>query len=128
MNTKSMRVTSRLIAVVLLVASGIFTGTSAQAVGLTQADIYNPAKINTIEFTIPSASVSALNNKATAKLYTAASVKVTSGGTSMGPVQIGLRLKGSTSLELLPAPVPPPRRARARSRASSSSIENGFTR
>ena len=101
MNTKSMRVASRLIAVVLLVASGIFTGTSAQAVGLTQADIYNPAKINTIEFTIPSASVSALNNKATAKLYTAASVKVTSGGTSMGPVQIGLRLKGSTSLELL---------------------------
>ena len=101
MNTKSMRATSRLIAVVLLVASGLFSGTSAQAAAFTQDDLYDPAKINAIEFTIPTASVNALSNKATAKLYTAASVKVISGGYTMGPIQIGLRLKGSTSLELL---------------------------
>ena len=79
----------------------MFAGSAAHAAGMTQADLYNPAKINSIAFTIPTASANSLNNQVTAKTYVAASVTVTSGSFSIGPVQIGLRLKGSTSLELL---------------------------
>ncbi len=101
MNTLSLRVTSRIISAVLMVTSALFAGTAAQAVGMTQADLYNPAKINSVEFNIPTASAASLNNRTTAKNYVAASVTITSGANSIGPVQIGLRLKGSTSLELL---------------------------
>ncbi len=101
MNTKSLRVASRFIAVVLLVTSGLLAGTSAQAAAFTQADLYDSTKISSIAFSIPNASVSSLNNRATAKTYTAATVTITAGGFTMGPIQIGLRLKGSTSLELL---------------------------
>ena len=101
MNTKSLRVASRFIAVVLLVTSGLLAGTSAQAAAFTQADLYDSTKISSIAFSIPPASVNSLNTIATAKNYTAASVTITAGGYTMGPIQIGLRLKGSTSLELL---------------------------
>jgi hypothetical protein len=101
MNTKSMRVASRLISVVLLATISLFAGHSAQAAGFTEADLYNASKINSIEFNIPSASQAALNNTLTAKTYTAATVTITAAGFTMGPIDIGLRLKGSTSLELL---------------------------
>ncbi|CAB4953723.1 unannotated protein [freshwater metagenome] len=101
MNTNGLRVASRLLSVVLLVTSGLLAGTSAQAAAFTQADLYDSTKISSIAFSIPTASVSSLNSRATAKNYTAASVTFTAGGYTMGPIQIGLRLKGSTSLELL---------------------------
>jgi len=101
MNKKRLRVASRLITVVLLVTSGLLNGTSAQAAAFTQADLYDTSKISSIAFSIPPASVNSLNTLATAKNYTAASVTITAGGYTMGPIQIGLRLKGSTSLELL---------------------------
>ena len=101
MNKLSMRVLARITALGLAIGATLIDAPSATAAGMTQADIFNPAKVNTIELTIPSASAAALNNTATAKTYTAASFKITANGNSMGPVQIGLRLKGSTSLELL---------------------------
>ena len=101
MNTKLLSITSRMTAFVILVTAALFSGASAQAAAFNLSDIYNPAKINSIELTVPPASESALNNVATAKLYTAASVTITAAGYKMGPIQIGLRLKGSTSLELL---------------------------
>lgn len=96
-----MRATSRIVTVALLAVTALFAGSGAQASGMTQADIYNPTRINAVELTIPQASVDALNNKNTARNYTAASFKFTANGSSIGPVQIGLRLKGSTSMELL---------------------------
>lgn len=101
MNTKLLRTTTRMTAFVILVTATLFSGSSAQAAAFKLTDIYNPAKINSIELTIPPASENALNNTATAKIYTAASVKITAAGYTMGPIQIGLRLKGSTSLQLL---------------------------
>jgi spore coat protein CotH len=101
MNTKLRRIASRLLTIALLVASGIVSGTSAQAATLAQADLYNPAKITEINLTIPPASAISLNNRSTARTYTAASVTISSGGASIGPVEIGLRLKGTTSFELL---------------------------
>ncbi|MEY2676452.1 MAG: hypothetical protein RL510_472 [Actinomycetota bacterium] len=96
-----MRLISRVLTAVLLATVSLLAGSSAQAATLTQADIYNPARINAISFNIPTASVNALSNRNSAKTYTAASVTITANGTTMGPIQIGLRLKGSTSLELL---------------------------
>ena len=101
MNTKTLRITSRITAFVILVTAALFSGSSAQAAAFKLTDIYNPAKINSIELTIPPASEQALNSSATAKIYTAASVTITAAGYTMGPIQIGLRLKGSTSLQLL---------------------------
>ena len=101
MNKKRLRITSRITAFVMLLTAALFSGTSAQAAAFTLADIYNPAKITSIELTVPTASELALNNRNTAKLYTAASVTIKAAGYTMGPIQIGLRLKGSTSLELL---------------------------
>lgn len=101
MNKKILRITSRMTAFVMLVTAALFSGVSAQAAAFTLTDIYNPSKINSIELTVPPESEAALNSRATAKLYTAASVTITAAGYKMGPIQIGLRLKGSTSLELL---------------------------
>ena len=101
MNKKTLRITSRITAFVMLLSAALFSGTSAQAAAFTLADIYNPTKVHSIELTIPTASEQALNNRNTAKTYTAASVTIRAAGYTMGPIQIGLRLKGSTSLELL---------------------------
>ena len=101
MNTKTLRTTSRLMAILMLVSAALFSGTSAQAAAFTLADIYNPAKITSIELTIPPTSEVALNRRSTAKTYTEASVTITAAGYKMGPIQIGLRLKGSTSFQLL---------------------------
>jgi len=100
MNKKTSRMATWLAALLLLAlsANGV---SAASAAGFSQADIFDPTKINSINFTIPAASVTALNTVATAKTYTAASVTITAAGYTMGPIQIGLRLKGSTSLELL---------------------------
>lgn len=75
----------------------------ANAAALNQAALFNPAAINTIELTVPDASHTALSNPSTAKQYTAASFKFTSSGQSIGPIQTGIRLKGSTSLEMIDA-------------------------
>ena len=68
---------------------------------MSQADVFSPTKITAIELTIPGESESALNSVSTAKIYTAASFKFITNGLSLGPISVGLRLKGSTSLELL---------------------------
>jgi hypothetical protein len=54
-------------AFVILVTATLFSGASAQAAAFKITDIYNPAKINSIELTIPPASEQALNNKATTR-------------------------------------------------------------
>ena len=46
MNTKTLRITSRITAFVMLLTAALFSGTSAQAAAFTLADIYNPAKIH----------------------------------------------------------------------------------
>lgn len=75
--------------------------TQANAAALTQADLFNPKTITSIELEIPDASAAALNNTSTAKIYTAATFKFTAAGQSYGPIDVGVRLKGSTSLERL---------------------------
>jgi len=84
-----------------LVIAGIALGmvSPAQAVSpITLADIYNPAKILRIDFTLPAPSVTSLNNQQTLKVYVPGKLKITSGSKTSGDLDISLHLKGSTSL------------------------------
>lgn len=92
---------ARTLVAVLAISLGLFAPTAASAISLTQADLFNPARINTIELSIPDASAASLNSSSTAKNYVAATFKFTSNGLSIGPIDVGIRLKGSTSLERL---------------------------
>ena len=77
------------------------SGSANAAAPLTFADIYNPAKVTTIDFTLPAESVASLNNNDTLKTYVPGSVTLTSGTKTSGAQDIEVRLKGSTSLQKL---------------------------
>lgn len=101
MMAKSASWLGRTLVAVLAISLGLFAPSQANAISLTQADLFNPARINTIELSIPDASAASLNSSSTAKNYVAATFKFTSNGLSIGPIDVGIRLKGSTSLERL---------------------------
>jgi spore coat protein CotH len=86
---------------VLALSLGLFAPTEANAISLTQSDIFNPARVTAIALQIPDASANSLNNRRTAKNYVAATFQFTSNGLSIGPIDVGIRMKGSTSLDTL---------------------------
>ncbi|CAB4533028.1 MAG: hypothetical protein F2529_00080 [Actinobacteria bacterium] len=87
---------------VLVALSTISLGASpASAAALAQADIFSTTVINAIELQIPDASATSLNNRNTAKNYVAATFKFSANGQSIGPINVGIRMKGSTSLTTL---------------------------
>jgi spore coat protein CotH len=87
---------------VLVALSTISLGASpASAAALAQADIFSTTVINAIELQIPDASATSLNNQNTAKNYVAATFKFSANGQSIGPINVGIRMKGSTSLSTL---------------------------
>lgn len=98
------RLIARVITLVIVLASLVITKTPANAVvHPNQSDIFNPSIVNVIDLTIPSGTHDSLNNVATAKKYAAASFSLTTYGQTTGPISVGIRLKGSTSLELIDA-------------------------
>ena len=93
-----MRTWSSILLALGLVASlfGASPANAAQGLG----DFYNSTSIHEIYLTIDSTSTTNLNS--TPKKYTAARVEFkTANGSASGLIDIGLRLKGSTSLEKL---------------------------
>ena len=85
-----------------LIVVGAVLAPPAQAAGQTPEQFYDPTKISDVYFTIPSASATNLNDPAKMINYTAAQVKfVTPDGQQSPLINIGLKLKGSTSLEKL---------------------------
>lgn len=103
MKAKTKAWLARAIALTLAVSSISFAVSPASAAALSTVDIFNPKTITSIELEIPDASYTSLNTTSTAKNYTAATFKFTANGQSIGPINIGLRLKGSTSLERMNA-------------------------
>jgi spore coat protein CotH len=103
MKAKTMKWTARATALFLALSAIVTLPTQANAAALSQANLFNPNAITSIELEIPDASASSLNTTSTAKNYVAATFKFTANGQSIGPLDIGLRLKGSTSLERLNA-------------------------
>ncbi len=74
----------------------------ASAAGQSLEMFYNPTSVFDVYLTLPTDSVDALNNPKTLKDYVAARVKfVTPDSQQSGLIDIGLRLKGSTSLVTL---------------------------
>lgn len=98
---KSSKWLARALTALLVISLGLFAPTSANAVSLTQADIFNNSRVNRIELSISDESATSLNNRNTAKNYVAATFKFTSNGLSIGPIDVGIRMKGSTSLSRL---------------------------
>ena len=74
----------------------------AQAVTTIKlTDIYSVAKITEVYLEVPTASETALNTWSTLKKYVTAKVKFVQGELESDQITIGLRLKGSTSLQPL---------------------------
>jgi spore coat protein CotH len=74
----------------------------ASAAGQSIDMFFNPTSVFKVYFTLPSETVDALNSSKTLKDYAAARVNlVTADGQQSGLIDIGLRLKGSTSLVTL---------------------------
>jgi spore coat protein CotH len=87
-----------------LMTLGLFGVTLQPAQAVTTiklTDIYSVAKITEVYLEIPTLSEASLNNRATLKTYVAAKVKFVQGGLESDEINIGLRLKGSTSLQPL---------------------------
>lgn len=101
MMAKSATWLARTLTLVLALSLGLFAPTQANAISLTQSDVFNTSRVNRIELAIPEASANSLNNINTAKNYVTATFKFTSNGLSIGPIDVGIRLKGSTSLDRL---------------------------
>ena len=93
------RITSLFIALSAMVAYP----NQANAASLSQVNLFNPNSISSIELQIPDASATSLDGQNTAKNYVAATFKFTANGQSIGPINIGIRMKGSTSLDRLAA-------------------------
>ena len=103
MKAKTMNWAARATALLLALTAIVAIPSQANAAALSQANLFNPNSVTSIELEIPDASASSLNTTSTAKNYVAATFKFTANGQSIGPLDIGLRLKGSTSLERLNA-------------------------
>jgi len=71
------------------------------ATTLTLNDIYSPTKVIKIELILPLATVQALNNPATFKVYVPGQVKISSGTITSGLLDINIKLKGTTSMSAL---------------------------
>jgi spore coat protein CotH len=88
-----------------LVLTVLLTGVSlqpAQAVTTIKlTDIYSAAKVTEVYLEIPAASETSLNTWSTLKKYVTAKVKFVQGSLESDQITIGMRLKGSTSLQPL---------------------------
>jgi spore coat protein CotH len=88
-----------------LVLTVLLTGVSLQpAAAITTikiTDIYSASKITEVYLEIPTASETSLNTWSTLKKYVTAKVKFVQGELVSDQISIGLRLKGSTSLQPL---------------------------
>lgn len=97
------RYLSALLAALAILVAG--TGaTPAQAAGQTLTQFYNDTSIPEVYFTIPTASATALNSNdpLLRTTYTAAQVQFVTSDAQRSPlINIGLKLKGSTSLDKL---------------------------
>jgi len=92
----SRRTLTGTMAIIGLVLGLVSPAQAASPIALT--DIYNPTKVLRIDFNLPEASVSYLNDPQTLKVYVPGTLTITSGTKTSGALDIDVRLKGSTSL------------------------------
>jgi spore coat protein CotH len=84
-----------------VVITGLVLGLIAPAQAaapLTLTDIYSTTKILRVDLTLPTSSVSSLNNSQTFRVYVPGTVALKLGTKTSGDLDINIRLKGSTSM------------------------------
>lgn len=96
---RKLRATVALILTLTLTALALQPAQALTTIKLT--DIYSASKVTEVYFDIPTASETSLNTWATLKKYVTAKVKFVQGALESDQITIGLRLKGSTSLQPL---------------------------
>lgn len=96
---RNFRTTIALLLTLLVTGAGLQPAQAITTIKLT--DIYSSAKITEVYLEIPAASEASLNTWATLEKYVTAKVKFVQGGLESDQISIGMRLKGSTSLQPL---------------------------
>lgn len=96
---KTLRYLASALTTLLVSVAAVAASAPASAAGFTAADIFNPAKISAMSLDIPTDSVTSLGTDP--KKYTAAVFSLTVNGYTIENINVGVRLKGSTSLEQL---------------------------
>lgn len=94
-----MRLALALVLTVLLTALSLQPAVAVTTIKLT--DIYSASKITEVRLEIPTASETSLNTWASLEKYVTAKVKFVQGSLESDQISIGIRLKGSTSLQPL---------------------------
>lgn len=95
------RIRAILAVLLTLVLTGVSLQPAKAVTTIKLSNIYSVAKITEVYLDIPAASEASLNNWATLKTYVPAKVKFVQGELQSDQISIGLRLKGSTSLQPL---------------------------
>ena len=96
---KSLRLALALMLSLVLMGVSLQPASALTTIKLT--DIYSTAKITEVYLEIPAASETSLNTWATLEKYVTAKVKFVQGSLESDQISIGMRLKGSTSLQPL---------------------------
>ena len=96
---KTLRPIVALLLTALLAAISVQPASALTTIKLT--DIYSTAKITEVYLELPTASEASLNTWATLEKYVTAKVKLVQGSLESDQFSIGMRLKGSTSLQPL---------------------------
>lgn len=95
------RIRAILAVLLTLVLTGVALQPARALTNIKLTDIYSVAKITEVYLEIPAASETSLNTWATLEKYVPAKVKFVQGDLQSDQISIGLRLKGSTSLQPL---------------------------
>ncbi len=90
-----------LAATLTLLLTGVSIQPAAALTTIKVTDIYSVAKITEVYLEVPAASETSLNTWATLEKYVPAKVKFVQGSLESDQINIGIRLKGSTSLQPL---------------------------
>jgi spore coat protein CotH len=92
---------SLVLALIATLLLGVSPSKAANPIALT--DIYDNFSVTKVYLEVPQASEASLNNSRTFKTWVAAKVKFVNGDRESAQMSIGMRLKGSTSIQPLRA-------------------------
>ena len=100
-NTYRALAASLILALISTLMLGVSPSKAANPIALT--DIYDNFSVTKVYLEVPPASEASLNNSKTFKTWVAAKVKFVNGDRESAQMSIGMRLKGSTSMQPLKA-------------------------
>lgn len=85
----------------LILGSVLLVSPAQAASTLKSSDFFNPLKILRVDLDLPQGTVDALNDRSRYRIYVPGTVTMSVDGRSSGPLEMDIRLKGSTSISRL---------------------------